>query len=78
NPPKFATRDEARCELAVLPLLALEVVIPTIELDNPALDIERLADGRNNWTFEFKQSAGPSPWKVQLRDFGFAKGTVVY
>ncbi|MGV5596630.1 AsmA family protein, partial [Burkholderia pseudomallei] len=76
--PNFATLDEARFELAVLPLLAHEVVIPTIELVNPALDIERLADGRNNWTFEFKQSAGPSPWKVQLRDFGFAKGTVVY
>ncbi|MET5020618.1 AsmA family protein, partial [Burkholderia pseudomallei] len=34
--------------------------------------------GRNNWTFEFKQTAGPSPWKVQFRDFGFANGTVVY
>ncbi|WP_063532485.1 AsmA family protein [Burkholderia sp. MSMB1589WGS] len=76
--PDFATLDEARFELALLPLLAHEVVIPTIELVNPALDIERLADGRNNWTFEFKQSSGPSPWKVQLRDFGFAKGTVAY
>ncbi|AIT19594.1 asmA family protein [Burkholderia thailandensis E254] len=76
--PNFATLDEARFELALLPLLAHEVVIPTIELVNPALDIERLADGRNNWTFEFKQSSGPSPWKVQLRDFGFAKGTVAY
>ncbi|AIO65563.1 AsmA family protein [Burkholderia oklahomensis] len=76
--PNFATLDEARFELAVLPLLAHEVVIPTIELVNPALDVERLADGRNNWTFEFKKTAGPSPWKVQLRDFGFAKGTVAY
>ncbi|AOJ01955.1 cell envelope biogenesis protein AsmA [Burkholderia mayonis] len=76
--PNFATLDEAHFELAVLPLLAHEVVIPTIELVNPALDVERLADGRNNWTFEFRKSSGPSPWKVQLRDFGFAKGTVVY
>ncbi|KVK78679.1 AsmA family protein [Burkholderia sp. MSMB1498] len=76
--PNFATLDEARFELAVLPLLAHEVVIPSIELVNPALDVERLADGRNNWTFEFKKSSGPSPWKVQLRDFGFAKGTVAY
>ncbi|AOJ09875.1 AsmA family protein [Burkholderia mayonis] len=78
NAFNFATLDEARFELAVLPLLAHEVVIPTIELVNPALDVERLADGRNNWTFEFKKSSGPSPWKVQLRDFGFARGTVVY
>ncbi|WP_323118701.1 AsmA family protein [Burkholderia alba] len=76
--PNFATLDEARFDLAVLPLLAHDVVIPSITLVNPALDIERLADGRNNWTFEFKQSAQPSPWKVQLRNFGFAKGTVAY
>ncbi|SMF98091.1 AsmA family protein [Burkholderia singularis] len=75
---QFATLGGAHFTVAVLPLLAHEVVIPTIELVNPAVDIERLADGRNNWTFEFKKSAQPSRWKVQLHNFGFAKGWVTY
>lgn len=76
--PNFATLDAARFDLAVLPLLAHDVVIPSISLVNPAIDLERLADGRNTWTFTFKKSSGPSPWQVQLHDFGFSKGTVAY
>ncbi|MEX3527135.1 MAG: AsmA family protein [Burkholderia sp.] len=76
--PHFATLDAAHFDLAVLPLLAHRVVIPLIDLVNPALDIERLADGRNNWTFSFKQSGEPSTWKVELHEFGFGKGTVSY
>ena len=58
------------------PLLAHEIVIPSIDVVNPAVDLERLADGRNTWTFQ--QSSQPSPWKVRLDSFGFAKGTVTY
>ncbi|WDD94040.1 AsmA family protein [Burkholderia sp. FERM BP-3421] len=76
--PAFATLDAAQAEVEVLPLLAHKVVIPSIRLVNPALDLERLADGRNTWTFTFKQAAQPSPWNVELRNFGFAKGTVAY
>ncbi|MGS0892137.1 AsmA family protein [Burkholderia stagnalis] len=76
--PKFVTLDAAHFDLAILPLLAHEVVIPSIDVVNPAIDLERLADGRNTWTFQFKQSSQPSPWKVRLDSFGFAKGTVTY
>ncbi|RQR39946.1 MULTISPECIES: AsmA family protein [unclassified Burkholderia] len=76
--PKFVTLDAAHFDLAVLPLLAHEIVIPSIDVVNPAVDLERLADGRNTWTFQFKQSAQPSPWKVRLDSFGFAKGIVTY
>ncbi|KWI56320.1 cell envelope biogenesis protein AsmA [Burkholderia pseudomultivorans] len=76
--PKFATLDAAHFDLAILPLLAHEIVIPSIDVVNPAIDLERLADGRNTWTFQFKQSSQPSTWKVRLDSFGFAKGTVVY
>ncbi|PXX33669.1 MULTISPECIES: AsmA family protein [Burkholderia] len=76
--PKFVTLDAAHFDLAILPLLAHEIVIPSIDVVNPAVDLERLADGRNTWTFQFKQSAQPSPWKVRLDSFGFAKGTVTY
>ncbi|WP_175964457.1 AsmA family protein [Burkholderia pyrrocinia] len=76
--PKFVTLDATHFDLAILPLLAHEIVIPSIDVVNPAVDLERLADGRNTWTFQFKQSAQPSPWKVRLDSFGFAKGTVTY
>ncbi|KVS49308.1 cell envelope biogenesis protein AsmA [Burkholderia cepacia] len=76
--PKFVTLDAAHFDLAILPLLAHEIVIPSIDVVNPAVDLERLADGRNTWTFQFKQSSQPSSWKVRLDSFGFAKGTVTY
>ncbi|HEF5875223.1 TPA: AsmA family protein [Burkholderia cenocepacia] len=76
--PKFVTLDAAHFDLAILPLLAHEIVIPSIDVVNPAVDLERRADGTNTWTFQFKQSAQPSRWKVRLDSFGFAKGTVTY
>ncbi|MGU7780666.1 AsmA family protein [Burkholderia sp. PU8-34] len=76
--PRFVTLDAAHFDLAVLPLLAHEIVIPSIDVVNPAVDLERLADGRNTWTFQFKQSNQPSPWKVRLNSFGFGNGTVTY
>ncbi|WP_175819738.1 AsmA family protein [Burkholderia sp. BCC0419] len=76
--PKFVTLDAAHFDLAVLPLLAHEIVIPSIDVVNPAVDLERRADGSNTWTFQFKQSSQPSRWKVRLDSFGFAKGTVTY
>ncbi|AMU06868.1 AsmA family protein [Burkholderia cenocepacia] len=76
--PKFVTLDAAHFDLAILPLLAHEIVIPSIDVVNPAVDLERRADGTNTWTFQFKQSSQPSRWKVRLDSFGFAKGTVTY
>ncbi|OXI34821.1 AsmA family protein [Burkholderia sp. AU16741] len=76
--PKFVTLDAAHFDLAILPLFAHEIVIPSIDVVNPAVDLERRADGSNTWTFQFKQSSQPSRWKVRLDSFGFAKGTVTY
>ncbi|QND95002.1 putative assembly protein [Burkholderia cenocepacia] len=76
--PKFVTLDAAHFDLALLPLLAHEIVIPSIDVVNPAVDLERRADGSNTWTFQFKRSSQPSRWKVRLDSFGFAKGTVTY
>ncbi|HDR8955257.1 AsmA family protein [Burkholderia vietnamiensis] len=75
---KFVTLDAAHFDLAILPLFAHQIVIPSIDVVNPAVDLERLADGRNTWTFQFKQSGQPSKWQVRLKSFAFAKGTIVY
>ncbi|SAL43059.1 AsmA family protein [Caballeronia telluris] len=74
--PYFATLDEIEFQVALLPLLAHDIVIPTINLVNPSIDLERLKDNRNNWTFKFQQSTEPSTWNLKLHDVAFAKGAI--
>ncbi|WP_425273987.1 AsmA family protein [Paraburkholderia lacunae] len=76
--PQFATLDEIDFQVEVLPLLARDIVIPTINLVNPSIDLERLEDNRNNWTFRFNQPAEPSTWHLTLHDIAFATGHVAY
>ncbi|WP_344762734.1 AsmA family protein [Actimicrobium antarcticum] len=72
--PTFAALDQIHFDLGVLPLLRKEIDIPSITLVNPAIDLERLADGRFNWTFKTRSS--PSEWTLNLDRIGFATGTV--
>ena len=72
----FATLDEINFQVKVLPLLAHDIVIPAINVVNPSVDLERLLDGRNNWTFKLKSSAGPSEWKLDLHDIQLNKGNI--
>ncbi|MFM0388814.1 AsmA family protein [Paraburkholderia dipogonis] len=74
----FATLDEIDFQVAILPLLTRDIVIPSINLVNPSVDLERLKDNRNNWTFRFRQPAGPSRWNLKLHDISFAKGDIAY
>ncbi|MFM0503098.1 AsmA family protein [Paraburkholderia caffeinilytica] len=74
--PHFATLDEIDFEVKVLPLLAHDIVIPAINLVNPSVDLERLLDGRDNWTFKLPSSSGPSEWRLDLHDIAFAKGNI--
>ncbi|HEV3423230.1 MAG TPA: AsmA family protein [Paraburkholderia sp.] len=74
----FATLDEIDFQVEVLPLLARDIVIPTINLVNPSIDLERLKDNRNNWTLRFNQPAEPSTWNLKLHDIAFATGRVAY
>ncbi|PQV50849.1 AsmA family protein [Paraburkholderia sp. BL21I4N1] len=74
--PQFATLDEIDFQVKVLPLLAHDIVIPSINLVNPSVDLERVLDGRNNWTFKLASSSGPSEWKLDLHDIAFAKGNI--
>ncbi|OAJ54078.1 AsmA family protein [Paraburkholderia ginsengiterrae] len=74
--PQFATLDEIDFQIKVLPLLAHDIVIPSIGLVNPSVDLERLVDGRNNWTFKLASSSGPSEWRLDLHDIAFAKGAI--
>ncbi len=74
--PRFATLDEIDFQVKVLPLIAHQIVIPAINLVNPSIDLERTADGRDNWTFQLPRSSTPSVWKLELHDIEFAKANI--
>ncbi len=56
-----------------LSMLSKTLVIPKLYLDAPNLNLERTADGRNNWTFTPKDA---SRWRLDLQDIVLDKGTL--
>jgi uncharacterized protein involved in outer membrane biogenesis len=76
--PHFATLDEIGFEVEALPLLARRIAIPSINLVNPSVDLERLEDNRNNWTFKLRRAAQPSEWKLDLENIALEKGRIAY
>lgn len=79
--PQMAGLKRVEFRLAPLPLLVERVVIPRIDLTEPSADLQRLADGRANWTFQFDPkdpNAEPSAWVIDIGVIGFDKGHVTY
>ncbi|OXI77844.1 AsmA family protein [Burkholderia sp. AU33423] len=74
----FVTLDAISFEVEALPLIARRIVIPAIDLVNPSVDLERLKDGRVNWTFKFKQPAQPGRWTLDLHEIAFSQGNLGY
>ncbi|PPA04193.1 AsmA family protein [Pseudomonas sp. MWU12-2312b] len=77
--PQMASLKRVELRISPLALLAQRVVIPRIDLTEPNADLQRLADGRANWTFKFDPKdpkAPPSPWGVDIGAIGFDKGHV--
>lgn len=72
----FAKLDRISFDVEVLPLLDRVISVPSIDLVDPSVDLERLKDGRENWTFDLPKSTAPSRWTLRLADLGFAKGHV--
>jgi len=73
-----ATGDMATAGIVVfslnpLALLKRSIVVPTLALDAPKLSLARLADGRNNWTFEMP---GGTAWQVELDTLVLSKGSI--
>lgn len=75
----FVTLDSVRLRLNPLPLLWQTVSIPSIELGAPVANLQRLADGRANWSFDLGEQATdsePSPWKLDIGTIGFDQSQV--
>ncbi len=70
--------------LAPLALLDKEVLIPRIWLKQPDASLIRLADGKNNWTFNLANSDNkdanpnqpPSAWSFKMNDIVFDRGQI--
>lgn len=77
--PQMATLERVELRISPLALLARRVAIPRIDLTGPNANLQRLADGRANWTFQFDPKdpdAEPSSWTVDIGAIGFDKGHV--
>ncbi|WP_426233256.1 AsmA family protein [Pseudomonas sp. TWP3-2] len=77
--PQMVTLKRVELRISPLALLAQRVAIPRIDLTEPNADLQRLADGRANWTFKFDPkdpNAEPSNWVVDIGAIGFDKGHV--
>jgi uncharacterized protein involved in outer membrane biogenesis len=73
--PDFASIENISFDIGLLPLLARDVAISAIQVTKPAVDVERLADGRVNWTFKTR-SGTPSTWNLKIDQIAFAAGQV--
>ncbi len=74
--PAFAKLEKISFDVEVLPLLGRVISVPSIDLVNPSIDLERLEDGRENWSFDLPKSKGPSRWTLRLADLGFAQAHI--
>jgi uncharacterized protein involved in outer membrane biogenesis len=77
--PQMVTLKRVELRISPVALLAQRVVIPRIDLTGPNAQLQRLADGRANWTFKFDPKdpdAEPSNWVVDIGAIGFDKGHV--
>jgi uncharacterized protein involved in outer membrane biogenesis len=65
NPPGAAAPELVRLgaldiRLAILPLFSARVVATSVTLDTPVIELQRFADGRNNWTFAVAEAPAKS------------------
>jgi uncharacterized protein involved in outer membrane biogenesis len=81
--PYFVKLARVDADFAPLALLGKRISIPRIQLAEPSAHIERLDDGRANWTFDKlaaedseAEQKQPSAWTLDIGTIGFDKGEV--
>jgi len=75
-PAEMASVGRFAFAIELLPLLRHRIVIPVLRFDQPAVLLQRDADGRNNWTFHREDK--PSDWTLDVRRVVFARGALRY
>jgi AsmA family protein len=74
--PQFARLDAVRFRLSPLGLLAHRISIPSMQLTQPDIDLERNLQGQATWDFSLPQSRTPSTWTLDLGAVGFDRGQI--
>jgi uncharacterized protein involved in outer membrane biogenesis len=72
----MASVSQFSFSLSPLALLDKRITIPTLQFQQPNVELIRSADGKNNWTFKHEDK--PSPWKMDIERVVFTKGVVHY
>lgn len=76
----FVSLERVELRLAPLPLLRKIVSIPRIDVQAPNADLQRLADGRNNWTFDLgndeSDPSEPASLVLDIGTIGFDQGQI--
>ena len=76
NKPQFAHLDGLRFRLSPLGLLAHRISIPSLQLLQPSIDLERNKQGQATWDFSLPQGNAPSAWALDLGAIGFDRGQI--
>lgn len=86
NPPdipgdNMMTLKRVEANLSPLALLGKQVRIPRIWLTEPDANLQRLANGKNNWTFDLAnrdkaKGEASSDWSVNISDIVFDRGQI--
>jgi uncharacterized protein involved in outer membrane biogenesis len=74
--PQFAHLDAIRFRLSPLGLLAHRISIPSLQLMQPDIDLERNQQRQATWDFTLPQSGTPSTWTLDLGAIGFDRGRI--
>ena len=76
----FVYLERVEASLSPVPLLWKTVSIPRIQLTGADAALERLADGRANWTFDLgeqeQSQEDAAPWVMDIGTIGFDKAQV--
>lgn len=74
--PQFAELDALHFRLSPLALLAHRIHVPSLQLVNPRVDLERDKRGRASWDFNLPQTTTPSTWRLDIGSVGFGHGVI--
>jgi len=74
--PQFARLAALRFELSPLPLLAHRISVPSVQLVQPTVDLQRDKDGRATWTFAPAHAGTPSAWTLEVGSVHLDRGRI--
>lgn len=74
--PNMAQVEQVDFTVNPFALLRKTIVVQSLLLTEPDLNLEQNKKGDNNWSFPKKEEG--SPWEFQIQDLGIARGDVRY